>query len=227
MKVGAFAASVPPPRSLLDRLSSMSTSLLLPFAFSYFLIALSPGLCMTLSMSLGISIGPRRTLWMMAGELAGVALLGVAAMLGATALLMQAPLAMKAFKVAGAGYLFWLGAQAWRAPAGDLPHAAVGAPLPGRRSLALRGFVTAVSNPKAWAFFMALLPPFIDRSQPLWPQLSTLLAIMVALEFSCLLIYAFGGRVLAEWLFRKGEARWLNRISASLMTLVGIWLLLG
>lgn len=205
----------------------MSSSLLLPFAFSYFLIALSPGLCMTLSMSLGISIGPRRTLWMMAGELPGVALLGVAAMLGATALLMQAPLVMKGFRVLGAGYLFWLGSQAWRAPAGDLPLAAAGGPLPSRRSLVLRGFVTAVSNPKAWAFFMALLPPFIDHARPLWPQLSTLLAIMVTLEFSCLLIYACGGRVLAEWLFRRGEARWLNRISAALMILVGLWLLLG
>src|SRR3569833_2353149 len=99
---------------------TMSSSLLLTFAVSYFLIALSPGLCMTLSMSLGIGIGPRRTLWMMGGELAGIALLGTAAVLGVAALLMQAPLVMKIFKILGACYLFWLGYQAWRAPAGDL-----------------------------------------------------------------------------------------------------------
>ena len=205
----------------------MSISLLLTFAVSYFLIALSPGLCMTLSMSLGISIGPRRTLWMIAGELAGIALLGTAAVLGVAALLMQAPLVMKIFRILGAGYLFMLGAQAWRAPAADLQPTGGNGPLPDRRSLMLRGFVTAVSNPKAWAFFMALLPPFIDHGKALAPQLAVLLSLMLVIEFGCLLIYAHGGRALAEWLFRRGKVRWLNRASAALMIVVGLWLLLG
>ena len=69
----------------------MDLTLLAAFAASFFLVALSPGLCMTLAMSLGISIGARRTLWMMAGELAGIALVGVAAVLGVAALLLKAP----------------------------------------------------------------------------------------------------------------------------------------
>ena len=39
----------------------MDSTRLLAFCGSFFLIALSPGLCMTLAMSLGISIGVRRT----------------------------------------------------------------------------------------------------------------------------------------------------------------------
>jgi threonine/homoserine/homoserine lactone efflux protein len=205
----------------------MSLSLLLTFCFSYFLIALSPGLCMTLAMSLGISIGPRRTLWMVWGELTGIALLGTAAALGVSALLMQAPLVFKVFKILGAAYLFMLGWQSWRAPAGSLRGTGDSGAPASRRSLLLRGFVTAVSNPKAWAFFMALLPPFIDHDRALAPQLAVLLSLMVVIEFGCLMIYALGGRALAEWLFRKGEARWLNRASAALLFVVGFWLLLG
>jgi threonine/homoserine/homoserine lactone efflux protein len=36
-----------------------------------------------------------------------------------------------------------------------------------RKQLAIQGFVTAVANPKGWAFFIALLPPFIDYQQPI------------------------------------------------------------
>jgi homoserine/homoserine lactone efflux protein len=84
-----------------------------------------------------------------------------------------------------------------------------------------------VSNPKAWAFFVALLPPFVDQRRPLAPQLLALLALMLIIEFTCLQIYAHGGRVLSEQLHRRGKARWLNRVAGSLMAGVGIWLALG
>ena len=35
-------------------------------------ISLTPGLCMTLAFTLGLTVGYRRSLWMMTGELAGV-----------------------------------------------------------------------------------------------------------------------------------------------------------
>ena len=60
----------------------MDLPLLIAFGASFFLVALSPGLCMTLAMSLGISIGVRRTLWMMAGELTGIACPSVASCVG-------------------------------------------------------------------------------------------------------------------------------------------------
>ena len=91
----------------------------------------------------------------------------------------------------------------------------------------MQGFITAVSNPKAWAFNVALLPPFIDQRRPLAPQLLTMLTAMVIIEFTCLQIYAHGGRMLSEQLHRRGKARWLNRIAGSLMVGVGVWLALG
>src|SRR5678815_2103372 len=192
----------------------VSLPLLLAFSASFFLVALSPGLCMTLAMSLGISIGPRRTLWMMAGELAGIALVGASAVLGVAALLLKAPTAFAVFKWIGAAYLLYMGWQTWRAEP-LLPEQLGGDDGRTRSSLSLQDFITAVSNPKAWAFNVALLPPFIDRSRPLAPQLLTMLDAMVIIEFTCLQIYAHGGRVLSEQLHRRGKARWLNHIAGS------------
>ena len=204
----------------------MDLTRLIAFSASFFLVALSPGLCMTLAMSLGISIGVRRTSWMMAGELTGIALVGAAAVLGVAALLLKAPTVFAVFKWIGAVYLLYMGWQTWRAEP-LLPEQLAGDNQRTRSSLIVQGFITAVSNPKAWAFMVALLPPFIDQRRPLAPQLLTLLALMVIIEFTCLQIYAHGGRVLSDQLHRRGKARWLNRIAGSLMVGVGIWLALG
>ena len=204
----------------------MDLTRLITFGASFFFVALSPGLCMTLAMSLGISIGVRRALWMMAGELAGILLVATAAVIGVAALLLQAPTVFAVFKWIGAAYLVYMGWQTWRSEPprldvheGDRRRTAT--------SLIFQGFITAVSNPKAWAFFVALLPPFVDRSRPLGPQLLALLATMLVIEFISLQIYAHGGRALSEQLHRRGKARWLNRIAGVLMVVVGVWLALG
>ena len=55
------------------------------FVPTFVLVSLTPGMCMMLSLSLGMRLGVRRTL-PMAGELAGVGLVAVAAVVGAAAL---------------------------------------------------------------------------------------------------------------------------------------------
>ncbi len=49
-------------------------SLLSVFIPTFLFVSITPGLCMTLAMVLGMTQGVRRTLWMMAGELVGVGL---------------------------------------------------------------------------------------------------------------------------------------------------------
>lgn len=206
--------------------AAMDPALLAAFAASFFLVSLSPGMCMTLAMSLGISIGARRATWMMAGELAGIALVGSAAVLGVAAILLQAPAVFAVFRWIGAAYLLYLGWQTWHAQPLQAAEPQAGGHR-SRWSLVAQGFVTAVANPKAWAFFVALLPPFVDRGRPLAPQLLSLLAVMLVIEFACLQIYAHGGQALSEQLHRRGKARWLNYAAGSLMAVVGVWLALG
>ena len=89
----------------------------------------------------------------------------------------------------------------------------------------MQGFVTAIANPKGWAFFIALLPPFINQDLALLPQLSILVAIMLSMEFICMMLYALGGKTLRQVLMKEGGLDWLNRIAGSLMLAVGLWLM--
>ncbi|MCW8127579.1 LysE family translocator [Microbulbifer halophilus] len=209
----------------------MDFSALALFVSTFFFVSLTPGMCMALALTLGMSIGVRRTAWMMIGELLGVAVVAVSAVVGIAALLLKYPAAFQVFKYCGGAYLAWLGIQMWRARGGMAmlaPQERDGAaPPPKRRALMLQGFVTAVANPKGWAFFIALLPPFVDDQRPLLPQLSVLIAIILLLETLCMLIYASGGRTLSGLLRRGENVRLVNRIAGTLMLGVGGWLAFG
>ena len=48
------------------------TTILTIFIPTIFVASITPSICMTLALSLGVKVGFRRTLWMIAGELVGV-----------------------------------------------------------------------------------------------------------------------------------------------------------
>ncbi|WP_337841159.1 LysE family translocator [Rheinheimera sp.] len=198
------------------------------FIPTFFLVSVSPGLCMTMAMTVGMNQGVRRALWMMAGELLGVGLVATAAVCGVAGLMLQFPQWFFYLKCLGALYLLYVAAQMWWAKGSfRLPQAGEGRRLLPRTQLFSQGFVTAVSNPKGWAFHMALLPPFIDPALAFWPQLLVLLFILLTLEFSCLLLYAAGGRVMARFFQNPAKAQWLNRICAVLMAGLALWMVMG
>ncbi|MDX1536938.1 LysE family translocator [Arsukibacterium sp.] len=198
------------------------------FVPTFLFVSVTPGMCMTLAMTLGMSQGVRRTFWMMWGEMLGVGLVAVLAVLGVAALMLQFPAVFQWFKVLGACYLTYIGVQMWRARGKlAIPTAGLVPQLLPRRTLFSQGFITAVSNPKGWAFHMALLPPFIDSQLAFWPQLVILISIILLLEFLSMLLYASGGKALALFLTRSNRVQYLNRIGASLMFGVALWMLLG
>ncbi|MFC3286314.1 LysE family translocator [Litchfieldella rifensis] len=203
-------------------------SLLSVFVPTFFLVSLTPGMCMTLAMVLGMTQGVRRTLWMMVGELLGVGLVAAAAGAGVAALMLRQPELFAVFKWVGGAYLGYLGVMMWRSRGRmAIPLETSETPLASRSQLALQGFVTAVANPKGWAFFVALLPPFLDSSLPLASQLAVLVAMILSIELVCLLLYASGGRTARRLLGKSGNVRLLNRVAGSLMVGVGIWLAFG
>ena len=207
----------------------LKLSLLSVFVPTFLLVSLTPGMCMTLAMVLGMTQGVRRALWMMVGELLGVGLVAASAGAGVAALMLRHPELFALFKWVGGAYLVYLGVMMWRSRgrmAIPLTLDRDAAPA-ARGQLALQGFVTAVANPKGWAFFVALLPPFLDASRPLTGQLAALVAVILAIEFFALLLYASGGRTLRRLLGESGNVRLLNRLAGTLMVGVGVWLALG
>ncbi len=204
----------------------MNSTLLSVFIPTFLFVSATPGMCMTLSLTLGMQIGVSRTLWMMWGELLGVGLVALAAGVGVATLLLAFPSVFLILKVGGAIFLGYLGIQLWRSRGSLALKLDSELILPSRRNLMMQGFVTAVANPKGWAFFIALLPPFIDSNQAVLPQVVTLISLILMIEWICLMLYATGGRSLGRFLQQASNVRLANRISGTLMIGVGLWLLL-
>ncbi len=180
---------------------------------------------MTLAMTLGMSIGIRNTLWMMWGELLGVAIVAIASVIGVSSIMLQLPQLFAVLKFIGAGYLLYVGINMWRSK-GKLaislhhdPRASIS-----KRGLFNQGLFTAIANPKGWAFMISLLPPFISEDYALTPQLSMLVAIILLSEFTCMMLYATGGKTIGKLLTQQSNVQLLNRVSGTLMIMVAIWL---
>ncbi|WP_165721674.1 MULTISPECIES: LysE family translocator [unclassified Pseudoalteromonas] len=196
------------------------------FIPTFFFVSITPGMCMTLAMTLGMSIGVRRTLWMMIGELLGVASVAIAAVLGVASVMLNYPDAFAILKWVGGAYLIYIGVNMWRAK-GKMSVDTSKPSDVSRKSLFTQGFVTAIANPKGWAFMISLLPPFISVEHAVAPQLLVLLGVIMTTEFLSMLAYATGGKSLRLFLTRGDNIKWMNRIAGSLMGLVGIWLIFG
>ena len=183
---------------------------------------------MTLALTLGMSIGLRKTLYMMVGELIGVALVSVLSVIGVASVMLTYPNIFLFLKYIGGAYLVYLGIELWRSR-GKLAITETSDNLEAitPTQLAGQGFIAAIANPKGWAFMVSLLPPFINPKLPLAPQLSLLVAIIIITEFVFLLIYATGGKTLGRVIGQSSNVRIANRIAGSLMMLVGLWLALG
>ncbi|NAW63798.1 LysE family transporter [Photobacterium halotolerans] len=201
-------------------------TLLSAFIPTFFFVSITPGMCMTLAMTLGMSIGVKRALWMMMGELLGVALVAIAAVMGVATVMLNYPQLFSALKWVGGAYLFWLGINMWR-NRGKMSLNLETPTVTQRGQLISQGFITAIANPKGWAFMISLLPPFININLPMAPQMAGLLTIILMTEFVALLVYANGGKSLRLFLSRGDNLRYLNRIAGTLMMGVGVWLALG
>lgn len=206
----------------------INVAMLSIFIPTFFFVSATPGMCMTLSMTLGMTIGLKRTLWMMAGELLGVGLVVIFSMIGVATIMLKYPAIFTFFKLGGGLYLIYVGIELWRSrgqlaiqesDSNNINYS--------QRALATQGFITAIANPKGWAFFIALLPPFIDQTLPLLPQMTLLIWMILLIEFICLILYALGGQSLAHLLRKRSNVRLMNRITGSLMFTVGIWLATG
>ena len=206
----------------------MDQNLLLLFIPTFFAVSITPGMCMTLAMTMGMTIGIRRSLWMMFGELIGVGLVALSALIGVAALLLARPNLFLLLKYAGGAYLLYLGIQMWRSRGKmAIPDTPVAPQNIKRTALMSQGFITAIANPKAWTFMISLLPPFINPNNPLLPQAGQLITIILLFELICMLLYAMGGKTLRHVLQQQSSVKLLNRIAGSMMMLVAFWLVMS
>jgi len=205
-------------------LDFVNFTLLAVFIPTFFVVSITPGMCMTLSLSMGMSIGLKKTFYMMYGELIGVGLVATSSVIGVATIMLQYPTIFLVLKYGGGAYLVYLGIQMWLSRGKMALNLEKSDYDVSKKSLAMQGFVTAIANPKGWAFFIALLPPFIDDKLPMTSQLIVLIFMILVLEFICLVIYATGGKTLRKLLQNSSNVRLVNKVAGTLMMGIGVWL---
>lgn len=140
-------------------------AVLAPFALAVVVIALTPGPDMTFFLGRALTRGRAAGLAALAGATTGIMVHTALVALGLSALIVAAPKAFLALKIAGALYLLWLAVQAIRhGSALTLPRTA-----PRPRSLAAtwaQGLAINLLNPKIVLFFMTFLPQFVSVDDP-------------------------------------------------------------
>jgi len=199
----------------------MEWSTWLAFFAASWAISISPGAGAVAAMSAGLNHGFRRGYITTMGLVLGIwtQLLVVGAGLGA--LVATSATAFQVIKWLGVAYLVWLGIQQWRAPARPLAALHDGSARVSIRAMVLRGWLINAVNPKGTVFLLAVVPQFLDLSQPLAGQY---LVIGLTLGFTDLVVMggytALAARVLSA-LKSTAHMRAMNRVFGALFVVAG------
>lgn len=201
----------------------MTLATLLVFSLVALIAIITPGPTVLLALANGSRHGVRRALPGMLGAVLSDFVLVGAVALGLGTLLAASELWFSVVKWVGAAYLAWLGLRMLRSQGGSLPAplADAGAPGYSTRSVFLKSFLVAVTNPKGYLFCSALLPQFIDPAAAQAPQYLAIALVFALIDFLVMLAYAFAGSRAAR-LLRGRAMLWLDRLCGGmLLTLAG------
>jgi threonine/homoserine/homoserine lactone efflux protein len=201
----------------------MSLQLWIPFATATLAFACMPGPAILYMTSQTLAHGRRAGLKAALGiHLGCYAHIGMATF-GLSALLHAAPMAFDVIRLAGAGYLIWLGGSMIVKSGHAANAAAVEEPGVLRDSV-----VVEVLNPKTALFFLTFLPQFVDVTSvaPAWLQF-LLLGSFVNLVFSIADVAAvLGASLLLGPLSTPGCQRFVPRFSGTILIGLGCVLVL-
>jgi len=154
------------------------------FAVTCLIVIAIPGPSVLFVIGRALAHGRRTALASVAGNVAGVQVVAISVALGIGTLVQRSDLVFTVVKLAGAGYLVWLGIKAirHRRSLADAMLVAA-APRSGWRAAA-EGFTVGVANPKAYVLFAAVLPQFANQAAghvPLQLLLLSLVSLPIGL----------------------------------------------
>jgi threonine/homoserine/homoserine lactone efflux protein len=205
---------------------------LLPFLVGSILVTIVPGADMALVMRqvfIGGTSLAQRTIY---GNLTGLVVHATALAAGLSALLAASAEAYTVVKLAGAGYLVFLGLQtllaARRREAEAAATASEGSPagpargVPSPRTAYLQGLISTVLNPKPALLFLTYLPQFNDASRPVLPQIAFLAGVHIVGGLIWMTTYAHLVARAHRTLTRSDVRRWLERVTGVVLIALGL-----
>jgi threonine/homoserine/homoserine lactone efflux protein len=177
---------------------------------------ISPGPAILLAISNALRFGPKSVVYSALGNAIGLTLLGFAVAFGLAALLHASALAFTVVKFAGAAYLCYLGVKLWRDGKSLAVNDTAGAPLRTPLQFFGEALFVSLTNPKALVVLAALLPPFVNKSDPVIPQVAVMSVTYAALCFLNHLALAFAGGHVRRFLSSEPRVLALRRTLGAL-----------
>ncbi len=194
----------------------------------HLLAVASPGPDFAMVMRQSLVAGRKAALWTSVGIGAGILVHVVYSLLGIGLIISQSIQLFNLIKLAGAGYLLFIG---WKSLRAQPNESQVTVAVPGQQDYpvakALRiGFLTNALNPKATLFFLSLFSVIIkpDTPQSIQALYGLYMAVATGVWFCGLSLVLTQSRV------RQGFARcghWVERLMGAVLIALGIRLALA
>lgn len=185
------------------------------FMLACWVISISPGAGAIASMSSGVNYGFRRGYWNALGlQLALLLQIAIVAA-GAGVLFSTTPWAFLLVKWFGVAYLLYLAYLQWRAPVQNI-EIQQEQPNKSAAKLVLSGFLINMSNPKAIVFLLAVLPQFVDLTQPQWIQYLIMALTMISIDLVVMAGYTGLAAKVLRLLKSAKQQKMMNRSFAAL-----------
>lgn len=191
------------------------------FLVTALVVVLAPGTGVIYTLAVALARGRLASLWAAFGCTVGIVPHMVAAILGVAAILHASALLFQAVKFAGVAYLLWLAWQTIRdrgalkveagKEAGSLPR------------IAVTGTLINILNPKLSIFFLAFLPQFVDpaAASPLAAMVE-LSVVFMAMTFVVFAAYGFVASAVRDRLLASARIMaWMRRGFAAAFVALG------
>jgi threonine/homoserine/homoserine lactone efflux protein len=191
------------------------------------IVVLIPGTGVVYTISTGLTLGRRASIFAALGCTAGIVPHLLATVLGLSAVMHASAVAFQVLKYAGVAYLFYLAYATWRDKTAfgvdTAPNKAT------MSSLVTKAFLLNILNPKLTIFFLAFLPQFIARDSrtPLL-QLLTLSGVFMAMTLAVFVIYGLLANAFRKMVIESPRVQaWLRRSFAATFAGLGVNLALS
>ena len=198
--------------------------MLLLFIVTSFVAIATPGPTVLLALSNGARFGTRLALFGMLGAMLSDLILIGSVSVGLGAVLAVSKIAFQVLKWIGVAYLVYLGVQLLRTKPQSKPDVTqeLGTEASHSYRLFLKCLLVALTNPKGYLFFSAILPQFVNPRGAQVPQYMLLALTFTAIDGLVMLIYASSGARAVQYFRTPMTMVWINRFSGgALITLAG------
>ncbi len=202
----------------------MSATVLMLFVVTSFVAIATPGPTVLLALSNGARFGTRVALFGLLGAMLSDLILIGTVSIGLGAVLAASEVAFQILKWIGVAYLLYLGVQLLRTKPlskSDMPQG-LKTPTSHTHRLFLKCLLIALTNPKGYLFFSAILPQFVNPQDPQFPQYVVLALTFTLIDGLVMLGYASSGARAVQFFRTPMTMVWINRFSGgALITLAG------